>query len=900
MKNTTKKPTKGLGLGNADDPDEQYFASKYKIDPKIVYLAFYNNSFHADRRAESEPKGFEQLVRKYYREIRELAKLKPHRDWRADLERFLDGLLDRQLAWYRAMSNTSSWMVTGRGGRNEYREKKKRDIEHRRRGELINFEKFVWEKVKDSYEIKDELKKSSKESIEAVKVRIADLLAQRAAGPVYRYSEKMRVLKDRLAAEEKLASEEPTNYTFDGGTLFANVTQNRWQIFFDQRPDEATKTILKRNGFKWAPSAGAWQRYYNTFPLRRFTFFKNLVLTAPEAQESAEEAEIDFTPPDTDGLAVALALAKARALELTLAAEANGLAGSIDQDTAENLLAQMAGLAEAFRFLKYNEANFRGDFGAEGTVTTPLGEVAIDYAQFDKIASKERTRYFGLIKPTLQAPLLVVKLATGRTHFIKTFVDWKSGVFYFVSIAQDEQGWYDVRTNHERTRNQIIRTLMEGNIIYQNSSITALNGADPPLPTYAALRIGLPFQVLAAKVPKNKETADSLAGYFAQRAGLGDAASNRRIDLGLAMTAEALLYHLPTRAWANYIAKKPLNLQVVGHGDELEHLKGRSVPFGQGQIAPRGVEFQILQQYRAYQPTDYVEVFATLLPDGKVQLSHERGSVRFRLEDLLERGLLKQMRQLVGRKLPATPLSMRFRPSLLSTEIQDVASKLAKYTKKEREQGQEALNWVQVDKQGWVWASNGFVLAGKKTATELAAPMAVNFTDGSFKEGGEFDYQNQQKSANFMQLVASITAGKPTYFVGVAAAFKPIYNVKHELVAVSMYGKELAFKPQNLKKAFSFFHSKDVVSVSLHQTAMKIFSLDGDKLALVVAQNHKARPGETPELPTFYEDGKVRPRQSVFAVNQVRDDRDWLATAKLRAAQLATDGLGAVVAALLY
>ena len=34
----------------------------------------------------------------------------------------------------------------------------------------------------------------------------------------------------------------------------------RIQFIFEDKPDEETRNILKNNGFKWAPSQGAWQR----------------------------------------------------------------------------------------------------------------------------------------------------------------------------------------------------------------------------------------------------------------------------------------------------------------------------------------------------------------------------------------------------------------------------------------------------------------------------------------------------------------------------------------------------------------------------------------------------------------------------------------------------------------
>lgn len=54
-----------------------------------------------------------------------------------------------------------------------------------------------------------------------------------------------------------------TGWQFEGGKVEVNKPDNRLQVFFDGKPDEATRAELKGNGFKWAPSVGAWQRQLN-------------------------------------------------------------------------------------------------------------------------------------------------------------------------------------------------------------------------------------------------------------------------------------------------------------------------------------------------------------------------------------------------------------------------------------------------------------------------------------------------------------------------------------------------------------------------------------------------------------------------------------------------------------
>mgnify|MGYP000567974511 CR=1 FL=1 len=39
-----------------------------------------------------------------------------------------------------------------------------------------------------------------------------------------------------------------------------NEGENRLQLFFEEKPSEEQRRELKSNGFKWAPSQGAWQR----------------------------------------------------------------------------------------------------------------------------------------------------------------------------------------------------------------------------------------------------------------------------------------------------------------------------------------------------------------------------------------------------------------------------------------------------------------------------------------------------------------------------------------------------------------------------------------------------------------------------------------------------------------
>jgi hypothetical protein len=49
-------------------------------------------------------------------------------------------------------------------------------------------------------------------------------------------------------------------WEFNGGRAEANTEMNRLQLFFDERPNDNQRALLKASGFKWAPSQDAWQR----------------------------------------------------------------------------------------------------------------------------------------------------------------------------------------------------------------------------------------------------------------------------------------------------------------------------------------------------------------------------------------------------------------------------------------------------------------------------------------------------------------------------------------------------------------------------------------------------------------------------------------------------------------
>lgn len=70
-------------------------------------------------------------------------------------------------------------------------------------------------------------------------------------------------VKQRIETLEAVKASKPIEEEHDGYTYRENAEAMRVQFHFDGKPDDETRALLKRNGFRWAPSQGVWQRQLN-------------------------------------------------------------------------------------------------------------------------------------------------------------------------------------------------------------------------------------------------------------------------------------------------------------------------------------------------------------------------------------------------------------------------------------------------------------------------------------------------------------------------------------------------------------------------------------------------------------------------------------------------------------
>ena len=113
----------------------------------------------------------------------------------------------------------------------------------------------------------------------------------------------IRRVQARIEELTRQATTEYAGWEFNGGHAEINREDNRLQLFFDGKPDADTRSALKHEGFRWAPSVGAWQRQLND---RAFYAADHLECVRPLSGElpsalqkrtQSEQAATVETPP---------------------------------------------------------------------------------------------------------------------------------------------------------------------------------------------------------------------------------------------------------------------------------------------------------------------------------------------------------------------------------------------------------------------------------------------------------------------------------------------------------------------------------------------------------------------------------------------------------------------------
>ena len=152
----------------------------------------------------------------------------------------------------------------------------------------------------------------------------------------------------------------------------------------------------------------------------------------------------------------------------------------LSEADADNVIAQMESSAEVAPELELTPDNWVVEFGEDGIVSTPIGEVKMGENQVTKLFEKGRSKEFGMIKPTLTNPDVIIEVpshsADGNEErsssylFIKTFLG-KNGekVYYFKSVTIKKDGLEISISSHYDRAKRVKEALMKGKLLYRKN-----------------------------------------------------------------------------------------------------------------------------------------------------------------------------------------------------------------------------------------------------------------------------------------------------------------------------------------------------------------------------------------------------------------------------------------------
>ena len=154
----------------------------------------------------------------------------------------------------------------------------------------------------------------------------------------------------------------------------------------------------------------------------------------------------------------------------------------LSEADADNVIAQMESSAEVAPELELTPDNWAAEFGEDGIVSTPIGDVKMGENQVAKLFEKGRSKEFGMIKPTLTNPDVIIEVpshsADGNEErsssylFIKTFLG-KNGkkVYYFKSVTIKKDGYrleISISSHYDRAK-RVKEALMKGKLLYRKN-----------------------------------------------------------------------------------------------------------------------------------------------------------------------------------------------------------------------------------------------------------------------------------------------------------------------------------------------------------------------------------------------------------------------------------------------
>lgn len=145
------------------------------------------------------------------------------------------------------------------------------------------------------------------------------------------------------------------------------------------------------------------------------------------------------------------------------------------KEDAVSLRKQMADNAEQERILEHTEENWQKEFGKDGRVTTPIGRIKLGENQYKKAGRNDRIKRFGLLKPTLERPDVILEKSAPKEGaerqtkylFIKSFKKADGNEILNYESITVKQGEEEVAISaHQIDPSKVVKELTESKLLW--------------------------------------------------------------------------------------------------------------------------------------------------------------------------------------------------------------------------------------------------------------------------------------------------------------------------------------------------------------------------------------------------------------------------------------------------
>ena len=161
------------------------------------------------------------------------------------------------------------------------------------------------------------------------------------------------------------------------------------------------------------------------------------------------------------------------------------LGRSLTDEEAQQVVAQMQENAVPASQIELTPENWDAEFGADGIVATPIGDVKMGENQYLKLLKNGREQYFGMIKPTLINPDIVLEEydpkdgseRDSKYLFIKTFrqTDGKR-YMHFESVTVKKDNREVSISSHEIDPGPFMKKMHNDKVMHLNESFFSSEG----------------------------------------------------------------------------------------------------------------------------------------------------------------------------------------------------------------------------------------------------------------------------------------------------------------------------------------------------------------------------------------------------------------------------------------